>query len=666
MAQWWESPPAGGQGQRSHVGNENTYSTEPSRRTLSLRNGLARIIFGLLKKKVSPHNGRVDDPVSYVKHCREQAERSQGEEHERLHKLYALYRAKPDPSIYQSVVTRSQYVVPVIYKTVETVLPRIMSVLFSASPPIQSRYRIKLQDPGAELRLRSLDQLFEWYFDRQRLFFVFEAWIKESLIYGQSYLQIGWKQKKRTHSVRLMDLANGVPTERTQQKTEVVEDLLDVQNVDVFDLWFAPEAHFPDPFGTAKWVIKDSRKRRSQLIAMAKAGQYNDFDPDELAPRSIVDRPSDQRQVDINRSPLADQTDEEDPMVNLCEYWEDERVITTANHSVLLRDEPNPYGLPGRARRKPFVACFDTLAYGMLFQIGEGEPLEHTQIENSTLRRQRTDNNTLSINTGIIYDKDSDFDLNSWGLARPGMAVGVRSKDGDIRGTVMPIPRQEVTGTTSRDLGDLDKDAQEISGLLDYAVGNAPERRETATTVQLLQAAANARFDIKVRNYSYAMQDAAFMMFERLKQCQTTPVPLRIPQPMGMGFDFALVSNKELPEFEQVDLSVPGSPDLLLKDARNQKLLQYVQMLQSNPAAPPQAALLMMILALKEADLDGIEQVVQVLQQASQVPPMGMGPVGPQAMAPAQPPMPMRAPGPGGPQLANERPVVLPMPSPNR
>jgi len=277
---------------------------------------------------------------------------------------------------------------------------------------------------------------------------------------------------------------------------------------------------------------------------------------------------------------------------------------------------------------------------GHLFQIGEAEPLEHTQIERSTLRRQRTDNNTLTINSGVVFNKDADFDIEAWTLARPGMAVGARPIDGSIQNAVMPIPRSPISGTSYQDDAALDKDSQEISGLLDYAVGNAPERRETATTVQLLQAAANARFDIKVRNFNSSFLELGHMMLERWHQLLTRPIPVAIPRKGQMGFDYVEIDRTVLPAYDSVDLVAPGSPGLLLKDARNQKLLQYYQSLVQNPMyqmnpAWQQAANQLLIIALKEAEIDGIEPVIQMLEAP-----------------PAPPPMPPRMPG-GAPQGPN-------------
>lgn len=584
-----------------------------------------------------PEKTEAHPEVTKVHRAFVRSERFQSEWFQRLEKYYSLYRAETKRSYY-NVVTRSQYVVPVIFKTVETILPRLLAVTFSVSPPIQSRWRSAPPEMGAELKLRNLDYLFEFQKDNYNLFDIIEAWFKENLIYGQAYLKVGWKQRIQKRKVPVLE--NGVLREK--EIDDVVEDRAEVQPVDIFNLFFSPEAKFPDPFDTAKYVIFRTRKRKSEVIAMRDAGQYNDFDEDELM-GDLENDPQRRKAASISRAASAED-DPEDPMVTIYEYWEDDWLTVTANHRVLLRDEPNPFGMPGRPKKKPFVAIYDTLIPNELFQVGEAEPLEHTQVELSTLRRMRTDNNNLIINRMWLYDKNANVDLESLELSRPGGAVGVEAMGQPIANVLQPLAQADLNGASYKEFQDLDKDAQEISGLLDYAVGSAPERRETATTVQLLQTAANQRFDIKVRNNNEGVAKLGRMLHERWKQFLTRPVAIRVPKWQGMGYIYQNITRDDLPELDEVDLSVPGSPELLLKDARYQKMMQAYGAIMQNPAANPQAGLKLLVLTLKEMNLDGIEPIVQLLEQPN--PMMGM------------PGMPM--PGNGGAPNAPQPPTAPP------
>jgi hypothetical protein len=474
---------------------------------------------------------------------------------------------------------------------------------------------------GAEQLLQNFNYLVENDFDRFGHYETIVGWFTNVLLYGQGYLKVGWRQRKqRRKEVFLGD--TGEVEER--EVVDLVEDRCDIQLVDNMSLYFSPEATFPHVFDTAHHVIHKSRKRRSHLMMLKEMGIYGPegggqgFDYNDLSSAPDDDRHVGAGTTVVNKDGGDDQ-DPDDPLVTVKEYWEDDTVIVVLNDGVLARNEPNPFGLQGHAKKKPFVAAFDTLVPGELFQIGEGEPLEHTQTEMSTLRRQRTDNNTLIINSGIVYNKDADVDLESWGLSRPGMAIGARPIDGSLANSIMPIPRGDINGASYREFQDLDKDGQEISGLLDYAVGSSPERRETATTVQLLQTAANLRFDIKIRNAASSLSELGYMWFERNKQFLTKAVPIKVPMPNGLNFEYREITKNELPEYGQVDIVVPGSPGLLLKDSRRQMMLQLYEAMRQNEMVDPMAALQMLTLIIKESEIDGIEAIIQLLQQPNQM-----------------------------------------------
>lgn len=593
--------------------------------------------------------------IGRVERAFKDAEEYQSQYFERLNDWYKLYRARTDQGMY-NIVTRSQYVVPIIYKTVETILPRIMSVLFSASPPIQSKWRITPPEPDAASKLRLVDQTFEYLFDRQRLFWTVQGWIKDSLIYGQSYLKVGWKHRKQRVKKMVMEVVGEEIVENEVEEDKIIQDEVDVQNVEMRDLYFARDAKFPDLFGSSKYVIHVIRKRLSELVAMRDAGIYKHFTEDELSPEYDENTPQQQKSQAIDRSEDTSYDRDPDPVVKVYEYWEDDRVITTANHRVLLRDEPNPFKIAGKVPKKPFVSCIDNIMPGELFQIGEAEPLEHNQVEMSTLRRQRTDNNSIIINKMFLFNKSADVDIEAMRLARPGGGVGADPPDGNLRNAIIPIEHGNINGASYQEQESLDKDSQDISGLLDYAVGSAPERRETATTVQLLQTAANQRFDLKVRNYSHSFVELAVMIYERLKQFQTQPIPIRIPVQGQLGFQYMEASRKTLPEMDSIDLSSAGSPAFLLKDARRQQMLQYLQMMQNLPTVNPEAVHKFFVLTLKEAEIDGIETILQLLEQ----PTLTMMPDA--QAASGLPPMPER---PSGNQV-NEKPVSVPQPGPDR
>jgi hypothetical protein len=582
---------------------------------------------------------------------------------DRIARLYKIYRAVPDQSNF-AIVTRSQYVVPVAFRAVETIMPRIISVIFSATPPIQAMFR-KNGDPE---KLKNMDAMFQYLFRQCRLYWTIQSWVKESLWFGQSYLKVGWMQRKRTKKMTdYFTDEDGSLQQRDYEGTEIIEDRVDVQNVNIFSLLFDPNAHFPDPFSTSPGVVHKTRKRRSQILAMRDSGIYLPFDDSDLSSSPSSDQtPSERLNNEINRGSVQEQ-DKNDPTHTVYEYWEDERLVVEVDHKILLRDEGNPFFLPGKPKKKPFVSCCDQLVPGELWQIGEVEPLEHNQIEISTLRRQRADNNSLIINRMWIYNKDADVDLESLEISRPGGTVGARPVDGSLDNAVKPLSQNDINGASFREFQDLDKDGKEISGLLDYATGAAPERKETATTVQLLQAAANMRNDIKIRNYNDSMIELGNMIHARVKQLQTKPMPIKIQMPGQLVPIFKDITRDDIPDIDEVELTAPGNPSFLMKDARKQEMMQYYQALMSNPNIPPQASVEMLKLSLSQSEIPGIEPVINAMVPPPMPPMIGMdGAMNPSGQSapmdgkfPTQP-----APRPPMPPGLNENPPTLPFPKP--
>jgi hypothetical protein len=128
--------------------------------------------------------------------------------------------------------------------------------------------------------------------------------------------------------------------------------------------------------------------------------------------------------------------------------------------------------------------------------IGDLEPLEHLQRELDTLRSQRRDAATLALAAGYIYDDGAiaEDDL-QFG---PNAAIPVTNAD--VRGAIMPIPRQEVPGSAYQDEQVIRQDFDAISGISDALDPNNAQA-STATEAQLVQASLSARIALASRRF---------------------------------------------------------------------------------------------------------------------------------------------------------------------
>jgi hypothetical protein len=521
--------------------------------------------------------------------------------------------------------------------------------------------------------------MFGWHYDSNStpsLYWQTYAWVKDIAIYGQAYLKVGWKRKNGTLTKKKFSITKM----KFQDKDEdvILADAVDVQNPNIFNMFFAPDAVAPDIFGTASWVIEKSRKPLSKILEGAKSGQYLKFDENALSGAGREGVVSEVLEQDLDRNAVS-QDDQDDPMIDLYEYWEDNRLVLTANHCVKLRDEVNPFGLPGKLKRKPYICGFDYLIANELWQIGEVEMLRDLQNEMTTLRRMRTDVNNLTINPMWIINEQANVNEAELGLSRPGGYVHALPQNGSLADAVTQLRVGNTTSLSSEDFAMLKEDAKEITGQFDYSSGETPERRETASAVQMLQAAANMRYDIKVRSISHSFMDFNYMILERWKQLLTKPHPLQIPIVGGTGVKFVKVTRDMLPDPDEVDLVAQGDPSMLLKDARKQEIAQMYEIINNSQFVMPQTKLKAMIMVLKSRDLEGSEQLIQEIEQAQtmlpQQPSMNLlppgGPGGQQGQGgpTPTPPVPPKGPqpqgAPAGAQIAQGA-GVLPFPRPQR
>lgn len=609
--------------------------------------------------------GGIDPEVAMVKRKFDLAKENQDNHFQRLRKIRQVYRAARDPSLY-NVPTRAQYVIPLAFEKIEVALPRLISILFSTDPPIQSRWRVQRDFTPEDDKLRVLDHLFGWNYNSNYTpswYWIIYGWLKEMLIYGQSYIKVGWKHKIRTYKEEQRSWL-GLGT-KTVEKKEVLEDAVDLQVPSIFNMYFSPDAKAPDIIGSASWLIEHSRVPRSRVIA-GRGTKYLNFDEDMLKSGEDSENTNDELEQDLERNATSGDLDE-DPMIDLYEYWENDRIIVTANHSVLLRDEENPFGLPGKQKRKPYVAAIDYQVINELWQIGEVEMIQDLQNELTTLRRMRTDVNNLTINPMWIINRTADVNEAELGLSRPGGFVHAMPQNGTLSDAVTQLKIGNTTALSSEEFQLLLKDAERVTGQYDYSVGASPERRETMGAVQLLQSAANMRFDIKVRGAAHSFMEVNYMVFERWKQLLTKPHPLRIPVQGSTGFQFVMVTKDTLPEYDDVDLVTTGDPAMLMKDARKQEIAQLYEMINNSPLVMPPTKLKMLMIAAKSREIEGMESIIQDLEMAQQmVPPMpGMDQGGetPQAGGVEQPQQPQRPEGAPRPQGGSP---LMQLPSPQR
>ena len=152
---------------------------------------------------------------------------------------------------------------------------------------------------------------------------------------------------------------------------------------------------------TAPWVIDRTFVTYQTLERLEELGVYKNtkyvkdtrFDESRADPDTVKDRELHLRNVDRTRG-----------LVELVELWTDDKVVTVANQTVLLRNEPNMFW----HGRKPFVTCS---AIPDLFQIpgvSVVEGLASMQEMLWTLQNMRLDATRIASNVITLIRGDID------------------------------------------------------------------------------------------------------------------------------------------------------------------------------------------------------------------------------------------------------------------
>jgi hypothetical protein len=215
----------------------------------------------------------------------------------------------------------------------------------------------------------------------------------------------------------------------------------------------------------------------------------------------------------------------QDGLHEVWEFHDGQQVITVIDGAYPVQAGPNPSG----QATIPFQVYRPTVVGGRFVGISEVEPIRHLQYEINTLRSQRRDAATLALMRTFAYNEtvvDAD-DL----VFGPNMAIPV---SGDPRDFLYPIPVPELPASSYREEQAIVDDIQRTSGISDPVTGADVGASETATGVQLVQAAATMRIQNKAR----------------LLETQ-----IIVPQ----GYDFLALNQRRI--LTSRDYAIPQTPD---------------------------------------------------------------------------------------------------------
>jgi hypothetical protein len=183
-------------------------------------------------------------------------------------------------------------------------------------------------------------------------------------------------------------------TEEEEQLT-VIRDGPSMIVRDVRDFFWPASAKGPDD---AKWLIDRAWMTYDEIMDKERAGFYKNCE-------ELKNARNDQATDDLDeREQLLWGRRRSRDLIEVLEYWTDDRVITVGGRAVVLDSRPNPF----RIKRKPFVVCSGLPDAFQMVGISVVESLAQLQEYLWTLQNQRLD--ALRLLTNVITLIRSDVD----------------------------------------------------------------------------------------------------------------------------------------------------------------------------------------------------------------------------------------------------------------
>lgn len=421
---------------------------------------------------------------------------------EENYNLYRSFKAKSEK------VYKHDIFVPYSYAYLEDMTSYLMlSVL--ASPVIHS-LRPRHTAISVELCLE-LEELLHWALTEESAEFVLELeeLVKNIGIYNMSYLvNYPIVKEKRVFTTGQELLYPGL----RESHIETVFDRLHLDAPCPLDM-------FPEPkikrLSRMTYVIKRSWEDFEVLKKLEKDGNAGYRNVDDAKHTGTMEQdPVQKRLSEIGLGASAPYYNAKTNRIEVLDCMEDADIVTIAGRRAIIRDTT-------KDDIKPFMYKFPVLdcrlsgAPGEFFGLATIESIKPTQKEMNLLRSQRRDNIALILNKVFTLDTlAGEVDLSTLYSAPGNVIMGINIKE-----ALDELQVSDVTASSFKESQDLQQDMQNITALTDYARGQTPKRRETATGIIRLQQAAQSRNEWQLRKLDwYVLQPLAKRIIVYLRE----------------------------------------------------------------------------------------------------------------------------------------------------
>lgn len=416
-----------------------------------------------------------------------------------------LYQATVEQKFWEGTrIPRSSLPIFLSFEQIESMLPKILSAIFSDNPWFQVD-----PEPGTTAdEARSARDILIRQLDNANVREVLRQWIKSGLQYGNGIFELSWIQKKTTRKKyvskfeaqykkgQMIDPATGQPAQAFTGYKRILEqkefDELDnhpmLENILIEDFYIDPNCSTPQPqsgryVATRKLMAVDEADalRENKLFNIPPKDILIEMAKHKTATQGDITKKSSETARQGYYNPGMDQTvDPGGKRLEVIRYCTADRWVYVFNREHVAYNEANPYGFI------PFY-CFpyaDVL--GRFYAMGMCDVLEGEQRFRTSLRNGRVDEIALNIHRPMI--KRRGMTLPNYQMRQtPGRVWEVENPKEDL---IFPEQPNILQNAYIEDQFS-SAEAQKVTGMSDLAVlgtpgagGNSASRTATGVGVQ--------------------------------------------------------------------------------------------------------------------------------------------------------------------------------------
>ena len=483
-------------------------------------------------------------------------------------RMIDLYRGKHWPRV---TATEDLVAVNLAFSTVNIIAPSV-----SVNHP---KVVVTPNDPDNTDRAAFVEAVINHTWRHHDFRKPFRRAVKDFLIFGHGWLKVGWRfvEQERTlgederqtmideatmeadtFAMTNPEFAGDLPSDEeiaaniTNTAMMIVEDQPFVERISPFDIFVDPEATcLEDAAWIAQRIVRPLEEAKKDKRYKASARKKLDAQ-NVLYPLNTPNSRQQQEEYlyDEERTVIFEFYDIVNNTIS---------VLAQAGDEFLVDPTPMPY-----VYGQPFVMLRNYDIPDYFYPMGDLEAIESLQLELDKTRTQLV-NARKRYARKYLYHERSFGPEGREALAsdQDGRLVPVVEENKPLSETVIPMPQTPLSPEIYQYSDIIETDINTVSGVSEYARGQMPETRRTATEASIIADAGNARAADKLAIVELSIGYVARMVLQVMQQFMTGEQMARVAQ-KGGGDLFVPYTREDI--IGEYDFSVEGGSTQPMND----------------------------------------------------------------------------------------------------